>query len=126
MWMRAGPAARVLAGAQADKVVVAGFDGGRLRGDGGLPDREFGGIQPDQRGGFGEFNIDIDGAGKGLFTRYEGELGGVPGGAYVVGEAKFRSFGGEGGASTKHEGKTGGTHRVHGIAAAPTHEALRW
>ena len=55
-------------GAQADKIVVARFDGGGLRGDGGLPDGEFGGVQPDQRGGLGELDIDIDGAGEGLLA----------------------------------------------------------
>ena len=59
-------------GAQADKIVVAGFDGGGLRGDGGLLDGEFGGVQPDQRGGFGEIDIDIDDAGEGLYRRGPG------------------------------------------------------
>ena len=84
---RAG--AEDLGGAQADKIVVAGFDGGGLRGDGGLLDGEFGGVQPDQRGGFGEIDIDIDDAGEGLIAGDEGEVGGVLDGAYVVGKAKF-------------------------------------
>ena len=99
-------------GAQADEIVVAGFDGGGLRGDGGLPDGEVGGVQPDQRGGLGEIDIDIDDAGEGFIAGDQREVGGVFDGAYVVGEAQFGSFGGERGGDAKSERESGEPHDI--------------
>ena len=72
-------------------------------------DGEFGGVQPDQRGGFGELDIDIDGAGEGLFAGDQGEVGGVLDGAYVVRKAKFGRFGGEGGERAEGERESDAT-----------------
>ena len=113
-------------GTQTDKIVVARLDGGGLGRDGGLPDGKFGGVQPHQRRGLGELDIDIDGAGEGLFAGDEREVGGIPDGAYVFGKPKFRRFGGNGRKRTERENETYGLHEVHSIVAGSTLRALRW
>ena len=104
-------------GAEADEIVVAGLDGGGLRGDGGLADGEVCGVQPDQRGGFGEIDIDIDDAGEGFIAGDQGEVGSVFDGAHVVGKAQLGCFGGERGGDAESERESDVPHEIHGSVA---------